>query len=251
MTTDLYVDEEGCSDGPLVLFVHGALGAGRAFDRVGAQLGAEFKMLWYDRRGYGGSAGTDTDGVTVERHVEDVLDILDNRPAIVVGHSFGGVTAIGAAIRAPGLVRAVVAYETSMAWLPGWDDSVMQEIFSSSDPPDAGLRMMLGDRYWSLSDHDRNRRILDARAFMAEELSVRSGLPPYDVESLQVPLIYGRSHEHVMPVVVEHLKRHVRTLEIVTVPDAGHNAHRTAPEAFADLVRGGRQLALAGEPLES
>ena len=83
-------------------------------------------MLWYDRRGYGVSAGAADGPVTTDGHITDLLDVLDGRRAVVVGHSFGGVTAMGAAARAPQSVAAVVLYETSVAWVPGWDDGVMR-----------------------------------------------------------------------------------------------------------------------------
>ena len=65
---------------------------------------------------------------------------------MVVGHSFGGVTAMGAAVRAPQLVDSLVLYETSVAWVPGWDDTVMQGVFAADDPEGAALQLMLGAR---------------------------------------------------------------------------------------------------------
>ena len=87
----------------------------------------------------------------------------------------------------------MVAYETGMAWVPGWDDTVMQGIFANADPPDAGLRMMLRDRYSTLTEEERASRLRDADAFIAEELSVRTETGPYDVADLRVPLVYGTS----------------------------------------------------------
>jgi pimeloyl-ACP methyl ester carboxylesterase len=57
-----------------------------------------------------------------------------------------------------------------------------------------------------------------------------------------MPVVYGRNDDHVMPAVVDHLRREVPHFEIATIPGAGHHAHRTAPQSFADLVRRGLQL---------
>ena len=108
------------------------------------------------------SAGAAGAPVTIDGHIADLLDVLDGRRAVVVGHSFGGVTAMGAAARAPQSVAALVLYETSVAWVPGWDDGVMREVLGSDDPEAAGLRVMLGDRYDTLSDDERARRRIDA-----------------------------------------------------------------------------------------
>ncbi len=55
VTTDRRVRETGAWPS-LVLLVHDTLGSGRPFDRVADGLASEFRMLWYDRRGYGESA---------------------------------------------------------------------------------------------------------------------------------------------------------------------------------------------------
>jgi pimeloyl-ACP methyl ester carboxylesterase len=46
-----------------------------------------------------------------------------------------------------------------------------------------------------------------------------------------------------MPVVVDYLRSRVPRMEVVTLPGAGHHAHRSAREAFAGLVRRGIELA--------
>jgi pimeloyl-ACP methyl ester carboxylesterase len=53
------------------------------------------------------------------------------------------------------------------------------------------------------------------------------------------PVVYGRSDDGVMPEVAAFVAARIPRFELVTVPDAGHPAHRRAPEAFADLVRQG------------
>jgi len=239
---DLAVTEVGSGD-DLVVFVHGVLGHGRSFDRVAAELESECRMLWYDRRGYSGSAGAAGAPVTIDGHITDLLDVLDGRRAVVVGHSFGGVTAMGAAARAPQSVAALVLYETSVAWVPGWDDGVMRDVLRSDDPEVAGLRVMLGDRYDAMSDDEKARRRVDGTAFITEEASVRTGTPPFAVADVEAPLVYGRSDEQVMPIVVDFLRSQLSSMEVVTLPGAGHHAHRTAPEAFAGLVRRGLAVA--------
>jgi pimeloyl-ACP methyl ester carboxylesterase len=238
---DLEITEVG-GGGALVVFVHGVLGRGSSFDRVAPLLPSGCRTWWYDRRGYGRSR--DADGPHgIDTHVADLVAMLDGRRTIVVGHSFGGVTAMGAAVRGGGAVGALVLYETSMAWVPGFDDRVMAGVLSAEDPEAAGLRMMLGERYDAMSDDERARRRLDAEAFIAEERSVRSGAPPFDVAEIRVPIVYGRSDPGVMPEVIDHLQQNVEHVEVMEVPGAGHHAHRTAPEAFAQLVRRGLELA--------
>ena len=65
---------------------------------------------------------------------------------------------------------------------------------------------------------------------------MRSGAP-YDIARITAPVVYGRSDPNVMPEVAAFLEAQLPDVELVTVPDAGHHAHRSAPAAFADLVR--------------
>jgi pimeloyl-ACP methyl ester carboxylesterase len=145
---------------------------------------------------------------------------------------------VGAALRAPQLVQAVVLYETGFAWAPGWDDTPMRTLLAGEDPGDAGVRKLF-PRYASMSDEERSRFRAEARAFLAEERSVRTGRPPYDIAALTVPLVFGSSGGERFTGVADHLRGVLGDVETVVVHDGGHNAHRTAPDAFADLVRRG------------
>lgn len=238
---DLEVFERG-DGGPLVVFVHGVLDQGRSFGRVAAVLTGECRMVWYDRRGYGASLRAPGAPVDIDGHVEDLLSVIDGRRAVVVGHSFGGVTVVGAALRAPELVAAAVLYETGMAWVPGWDDSHMRAVLGADDPAQAGVRMMFRERFDVMPADERALRLVEGGAFVTEERSVRTGTPPFDVAALRVPLVYGCSNLGERPWVPTYLAE-VAGAEIVEIPGAGHNAHRSQPSAFADLVRRGLTLA--------
>jgi pimeloyl-ACP methyl ester carboxylesterase len=235
---DLHLSEEGTGD-QLVVFVHGVLDRGSSFRKSAAFLPAECRMVFYDRRGYGQSLTAAKVPVGVDVHSDDLVAILDGRRAVVVGHSFGGVTVLGAALRHPELVSAVVLYETGMAWLPTWDDRTMSELLSRDDAELASVRMMFGNRVDTMKTKDVASLLLEAKAFVSEERSVRSGQPPFEVADLQVPLIYGRSESSVFQSVTSHLERVLPDVEVVELPGAGHNAHRTQPAAFADLVKRG------------
>lgn len=233
---DLEVTEVG-NGTPLVVFVHGVLDRGRSFQPVADLLEQECRMRYYDRRGYGAARHAPGVPVGVHQHIEDLLAVLDGRPALVVGHSFGGMTAMGAAIRAPELVSSLVLYETAIPWAPGWTDIPMKRVFADPDPLNAGLHLMLGERMAAMSPETLAGWRQEARAFIAEEGSVRTSTPPYDVAALSVPVTYGISGPSPLTASVDYLREQVPALKVVTVPGAGHMAHRTDPTGFADLVR--------------
>ena len=226
-----------------VVFVHGVLDRGRAFGRVARELRNECRMRWYDRRGYGSSRELEHVPAGIDRHIDDLLAVLDGEPAVVVGHSFGGVVALGAAAIAPDLIEAVVVYETNIAWTPGWDDGAMRAVHDSDDPEGEALRLMMGETFATLSPEEQHTWRLEARAFVSEEASVR-GRAPFDLSDIRAPVAFGCSDPAMMPPVVAFVAEHVDDMELVVLPGAGHAAHRSAPTEFANLVR----MALSRSP---
>lgn len=216
------------------------LDRGRSFEPVAALLAGECRTLRYDRRGYDGVPADDH--ASVLEHVDDLRGVLDGRRAVVVGHSFGGMTALATAATAPELVDAVVVFETAIAWAPEWDDTAMRGILADPDPAGAGLRMLFPG-FDDLPPEQQARRRVQGAAFIAEERSVRLAEPPFMLAAIEAPVVYGHGDQPVFADVVEHLRQHLARLEVVHLPGAGHHAHRTEPEAFADLVRRGVAVA--------
>jgi pimeloyl-ACP methyl ester carboxylesterase len=157
-----------------VVFVQGVLDRGRSFSRVAGLLSPRCRVLWYDRRGYGASADAPGVPADIDVHIGDLVTVLDGRPAVLVGHSFGGVVAAGAAVRVPETVETLVLYESVTGWAPEWDDRMLRQLLCGAGAEEAGLRLII-----------------------REERSTRAAVPPYDVAGLQVPLVYGFSVEFV------------------------------------------------------
>jgi pimeloyl-ACP methyl ester carboxylesterase len=89
-----------------------------------------------------------------------------------------------------------------------------------------------------MSAEARARLLPRARAFIAEERSTRTTIPPYHAAGLQVPLVYGFSEGFPVDGMRQYLSAEVPDAEFVTIT-SDHNAHRTSPEAFAGLIRRG------------
>jgi len=238
---DLEVTEIGRGD-DLVVFVHGVFDRGRSFAQVADRLKDVCRMRWYDRRGYGASADPKATPIGVVEHAADIVTVLEGEPAVLVGHSFGGLPVLGAAVIAPDLVRAGVLYEAGVAWAPGWPDSVMSELLAGENAEAAGLAMMLGERYDALDETRQARFQLEARAFVAEEKSTRLAEPPFDLREICAPLVYGASDLSVFGPIAEFLGDSVDRVEVVEMAGADHFAHRSDPDRFAELVRLGLAL---------
>ena len=82
----------------------------------------DYRVLRYDRRGYGRSFPHDGP-FAMDAQVADLVGLLDGRRAVLIGHSYGGNIALATADHHPDLVAGVAVYETPMSWEPWWPGS--------------------------------------------------------------------------------------------------------------------------------
>ncbi len=243
VTRDRPDDEDG-DPAPRVVFVHGAMDRASSFGRAARHL-RDLHLDRYDRRGYGRSIDVGTG--TVEQHVGDLIDVLDGRPATVVGHSLGGLVAVMAAARRPDLVRSVVAYEPPAPWAPWWGPGKgggLQDL-EPGDAAETFLRRMLGARTWERfppalrAERRREGPALQSDLAIGEQAP--TGFRPADVV---VPVLVGcgsrASERHRRG--AEAMADDVGDGRLVVLEGADHGAHLGQPSRFADLVRRGQLL---------
>lgn len=222
-----------------VVCVHGALDRAASFARLARRLG-DVEVVAYDRRGYQGSR--DLGVGDLADHVEDLVRVVaaaNAGPVVVLGHSFGGLVAMGAAVRAPESIALVLAYESPFPWLarrpgaptPAGDDPRLEA--------ERFFRRVVSDAAWErLSERQRDSRRADGPALRAD-LTALSGPRPFDPSDLAVPVVYafGDAGD------VAHYRTLARALEdasplvhAVEIPGADHGAHLSSPDELAALV---------------
>jgi len=237
-----------------VVFVHGSMDRGAAFVKV-ARLLRDFDLVRYDRRGYGRSVDAGL-AVTVAEQVDDLVAVLDGQPAVVVGHSMGGVIALTAAERHPELVRAVGCYEAPMPWLEWWPRTSAGGVATSvDDGPEAAaerfMRRIIGDAHWErLPVGTQQQRRAEGPALLADLRAVRTREAPYDLALLPVPVVagYGSATAERHRLATLALVEGAPVGELVVVEAAGHNAPVSHPEGFAELVRRAVAVGAAANP---
>ncbi len=247
-----HVPEGGRAEWPMVVLVHGSLDRAASFARVARRLG-DLHTVAYDRRGYHRSREAVPLHDTLDGHVDDLLSVVDGRPAVVVGHSYGGDVAIAAALRpgSPSPILAVAAYEPPMPWLDVYrsapDASPGPPVTTDADDPEAAaqaaerfFRRMVGDASWDrLPESEKAARRADGPALAAELRAIRLGEAPFDVGRLSVPVTYGRGEQSASRHrrSVAWLLEHTPGAELFEIAGASHGAHLTHPDAFASMVR--------------
>lgn len=98
---------ETVGEGLPIVFVHGMPGTCREFDRVRAGF-TDRHTIAIDRPGYAWSSGRPLAFSAQIDEVKSALEQLGVERAIFVGHSFGGIFTLGAAIRHPQLVAGML-----------------------------------------------------------------------------------------------------------------------------------------------
>lgn len=94
---------ESVGEGTPVIFIHGMPGLANEFDPVRASIDNRH-MVAFDRPGYGWSDGRPQPFAGQIDALVDAARALGIERAVVVGHSFGGLAALGVAIRHPEFV---------------------------------------------------------------------------------------------------------------------------------------------------
>ena len=237
----IWSEEAGEPDAPLIALIHGTMDRSAGLLKLSRRLHDRFRVLRYDRRGYGRSAPHDGP-FGMDHQVEDLVTLLDGRPAVVFGHSYGGDVALVAADRRPHLVRAVGVYEVPLPWLDWWPASAAgaQALQDGGSPADAGelfVRRLIGDERWSrLPAGTRAARRREGAAMVAE-LDDLGGDPPWRPERISVPAVAmcgsaGQPHH-------TRSTRHIASVldcPLVVIEGARHFGPNSHPDAVAAVL---------------
>jgi pimeloyl-ACP methyl ester carboxylesterase len=225
----------------LVVLVHGSLDRASSFSRVVRRL-HDLHVLTYDRRGYHRSRSVLPPATSLEDHVTDLAAIVEGHPSVVIGHSYGGDVALGAALAAPSAVRAVGVYEPPVPWSDFWPRRSVSDIVSE-DPAvyaESFFRRLVGPEAWErLPERTKAERRADGPALVAELADLRRGQPPFDLAAVTVPVFLGRGSDSLPHHrrAIDFLETVLPVTETVEFEGARHGAHLSHPDAFADFVR--------------
>jgi pimeloyl-ACP methyl ester carboxylesterase len=274
-----YVDW-GNRDRPTVVLLHGGRDHARSWDDVARILRRDFHVVAPDLRGHGDSAWAVGGMYALADYVLDLaqlLDALDRRPVILVGHSLGGAVVLQYTGLYPERVRKLVAIEglgpspallrdleatPAATRVTSWIDAMQR--FAGRQPR----------RYESLEA--AVSRMQEENAFLSEEQArhltehgvtrnedgtyswkfdnyVRSG-SPWGFDATAVHSIWGRigcpvllvrgSESWASDPVKDGRIEHVPNARLVNVEGAAHWVHHDRLEVF--LAELGRFLAEPG-----
>jgi pimeloyl-ACP methyl ester carboxylesterase len=250
------------SERPTLILVHGTTADHTTFRAVAPILGRRRHLVAIGRRGRGASGDPiERPTYSIEREYDDLAAVahtvatLDGRPVDVLGHSYGGRIALGAAGRSE-WIRRVVVYEGApsipgqpyrpvgverriRAHLEHGDNEAALETFFREivGMDDAGIAEYRANPVWPVRAAAAHTilRELEAEASAAASLGALSRV------SVPVLLILGSQSRQPFAAATEGLRERLPNVQVVTIDGAAHAAHHThvpefvaAVEAFLD-----------------
>jgi pimeloyl-ACP methyl ester carboxylesterase len=125
----------GPADMPPAVLLHGGPGLSYYLDSLADELDGLCEIAGYQQRGLAPSVQTGER--SVERHVRDVVSVLDHlgwRRAIVIGHSWGGYLAMHVPLAHPERLRGVVSIDPLCALGDGGMAEFSAALVERADP---------------------------------------------------------------------------------------------------------------------
>lgn len=236
---------------PLVL-VHGTLGSHGSWASILPALEKQFTVFAIDRRGRGESG--DAPDYSVEREFEDVAAVVESIGGGVslLGHSFGGLCALEAALLTSNLRRLIV-YEPPSLPVPGvplYPEGIVEQLEALLDageresvvisvfrdlvnmPPDELELFKASPRFpvWVSAAHTVPRETRAEEGYRFD---------PARFKHLDVPtlLLVGGDSPSNMKATIEAWHDAIPNSRIVTLSGQQHVAHYTAPDLFLHEVQ--------------
>jgi len=240
--TDIWSEEAGPDDGPLVAIVHGSMDRSAGMLKLSRRLDHRFRVLRYDRRGYGRSH-PHPGPFEMHGQVDDLVGLLAGRRCVLVGHSYGGNVALATAARHPELVAAVAVYESPLSWMPWWPSTTARTLADADEvgPGETAerfMRRLIGDRRWDeLPERTREVRRGEGEALIGELGDLRARAP-WVADDLPLPVAVGvgeRGAPHHRDG-MERLAGLLPDADLTWLEGAGHAAPVTHADAFVDRL---------------
>ena len=265
--TSLHYVDEGPSDAPALLFLHGNPTWSYLWRRPLAELSRDgHRCVAYDHMGFGRSEKPPRLApYTLERHIENALAVIDElglRDITLVAHDWGGPIGLGAMLERPERLRAMVLMNT-WAWeLPSWLPPFIREfrteglgeilalggnLFVESIPGGMARRdpdpvMMDAYRapfpdYWSRAGtlaFQREIPLTERDRSAPVISSIHERLPQLDVPVL---LLWGMRDPVFQPVFLDQWRELFPHAEVAALEDASHFVVEDRPDAVIDAIR--------------
>jgi len=232
----LHIETHGDETAPPVILLHHGLGTTRAWRRqVPALVEAGYRVIVYDRWGYGQSDPRPR--LEVPSFADDLADLeqiiaaLELPPAALIGHSDGGTIALYHAARYPQGAAALLTVAAHIYIEPKMETGIqgIRRAFESDERFRTGFQRVHGDKYesvfrnWYDGWHTPNALDWDMRPLLGDI-------------SCPALVIQGEEDEHAVPQHARDIATGLPDSELWLVPGAQHMLPQENADVFNERV---------------
>ena len=228
-----------------------------------AALADKYRVTAYDLRGHGASqlVPTGYDSSSMVRDLLGLRDALQLEPSFLIGHSYGGVIALQAAVEAPEWVRGVILSDTyfpglrelepNLGQAPVWQElrSTLAQVGTSLSPEVDFEGLFRAVAAWSPEELQEVCRRLGpasgrwlshiaplAQTRAGTEMFSESGFTASRIGQVRCPLTALYDEHSPFHATRDFLQNALPQCVCDTVPEANHLAILQNPQAFTRLV---------------
>lgn len=255
----LACEERG--SGPCIVALHAGVADRRSWRQMGDALDG-FRLVSYDRRGFGTTTYEAATEGTAFSHIDDlaaVVAAIGERQVVLVGNSMGGGLALAYALEHPEQVRALVLIapavdgliEFDMASVPPHLMAIWEEEQAASKAGDLDRLNQIEARLWLDGPEAPQGRVTGpARDLFLDMNGIALRAPETGTErevefawdrldTLDIPIlaILGDLDEPTALPPLEALVARAPNARLLRLPDVAHLPQIEQPEAIAALVR--------------
>ena len=246
---------EGPQNGPPMLLIHGISGRWQDWDSVSQFFAPDWHVYAVDLRGHGKSSWV-TNGYHWRQYALDQAELIERvigQPAFVVGHSLGGVTALGLNAERTDLVRAAIYEDPPLFVHQRWEGNQFRLSFTATldvldtNPDFATVLTHIKEtnpEYDDVRCHDRAEKLLamDPDVFRSTLSGrARANWRSEDLLQLaQAPSLLLQAEPSLGSALFDDEAEKAMGLlpnaEYEKWDDSGHGMHNSYPERFAERV---------------
>lgn len=241
-----------------MLCLHGGAANGHWFDFVAAGFTADYRVLALDQRGHGDSEWAVPPDYSYGRYAADlaeVVDHLDPREFVLVGHSMGGTVSLEYAATHSGRVGKLIVVDSTLQ-MTAERVAALREVgsrqgssYASQEEFIARFRLRPAGTLAApaiirhLAQHGARRHPdgtwrhkFDRTVYATRETT--DGLPRWNHIKIPALLVKAERSARISPQVFTEVKSRCPQAELVEVPNSDHHVTLDNPNGFVRAVRG-------------
>jgi len=253
----LHYQDYGTAGKPAMLCLHGGAAHAHWFDFVAGAFTSDYHVRALDQRGHGDSQWANPPSYAYERYAADLAEVvekLDLRDFVLIGHSMGGTVSLEYASTYPGRVGKLIVVDSTLQMTAervaalrdvgsrqGSSHASRAEFISRFRLRPAGtlatpaIIRRLAENSARQSSDGRWRHKFDRNVYATRETT--DGLPRWNHIRIPALLIKAERSQRISPQVFAEVNARCPQVQLTEVPNCDHHVTLDNPSGFVSAVR--------------